>query len=99
MDINQSIKQELTNLDGQEVNEILGNFGEFKQYLAGKVEIGEKMGLSHESLTKATQHVASYLANHEEPRNREEQVLMELWKSASPEEQKTLASVLLKVVQ
>lgn len=98
MNIEQNINDQMSNLSGHEVSEILENFNSFKQYLSDKVELGEKLGLSEESLMKATQHVANYLANHEQPRNREEQVLMELWKTASEEEQRSLASMLLKMV-
>ena len=31
------------------------------------------------TLAKATEKVAGYLANHEEPRNREEHLLQQLW--------------------
>jgi Protein of unknown function (DUF3243) len=57
------------------------------------------MGLSEEKLAKTTEIVANYLAKHEEPRNREENVLMELWKSGSKEEQHTLSHMLLKMVR
>ncbi len=53
------------------------------------------MGLSEEKLAKNTELVANYLAKHEELRNREENVLMELWKSGSKEEQYTLVYILL----
>ena len=38
------------------------------------------MGLSDETLAKATEKVAGYLANHEEPRNREEHILQQFGK-------------------
>ncbi|TQR18499.1 DUF3243 family protein [Psychrobacillus soli] len=50
------------------------------------------MGLSEEKLAKNTELVANYLAKHENPRNREEKILMELWNSGSKEEQHALFS-------
>ncbi|WP_342512858.1 DUF3243 family protein [Sporosarcina sp. FSL K6-1522] len=61
--------------------------------------MGENMGLSEEKLAKTAEIVANYLANHENPRNREENILMELWNSGSKEEQHTLAHMLFKMVR
>ncbi len=83
MDMQDKVKKELSKIDGEDKNQILENFNRFKQYLSDKVELGENLGLSDEKLAKTTEIVANYLANHEEPRNREEYLLMELWKSGS----------------
>ncbi|MCG7344591.1 DUF3243 domain-containing protein [Sporosarcina sp. ACRSL] len=99
MDMQDKIQKELAKIDGEDKNQILENFNRFKQFLSEKVELGEKMGLSEEKLVKTVEIVASYLANHEEPRNREEKVLMELWKSGSEEEQRFLSKLLLKMVK
>ena len=93
------VKKELSKIDVEEKDQILENFNRFKQYLSEKVELGENMGLSEEKLAKTTELVANYLANHEEPRNREEKVLMELWKSGSKEEQHMLSHMLLEMVR
>ncbi len=99
MDIQNSVEQELSQLGHDQKEQILENFSHFKQFLSNKVEFGEKMGLSEESLAKATEYVANYLANHEEPQNREEQVLMELWRSGDKDQQHALAHMLLNMVQ
>lgn len=99
MDIKGKVQQELSQLDAESKEEVLENFSRFKQYLAEKVEIGESLGLSEEKLAKTTEIVANYLAKHEEPRNREEKILMELWKSGTKEEQNTLAHMLLEMVR
>jgi hypothetical protein len=99
MDMKDKVQQELSQLDVEKKDEILENFNQFKQYLAKKVELGENLGLSEEKLAKTTELVASYLAKHEEPRNREENLLMELWKSGSKEEQHALSHMLLNMVR
>jgi len=99
MGIEDKVQKELSKIDAEENNQILENFNRFKQYLSEKIELGENMGLSEEKLAKTTELVANYLAKHEEPRNREENLLMELWKSGSKEEQHTLAHMLLKMVR
>ena len=80
------VQTELGKVSDETKEEILENFNQFKQYLAEKVELGENMGLSEEKLAKTTEIVANYLAKHENPRNREENILMELWNSGSKEE-------------
>ncbi|MGE7022858.1 DUF3243 domain-containing protein [Solibacillus cecembensis] len=99
MDMKDKVQKELSKIDGEEKDQILENFNRFKQYLSEKVELGENLGLSEEKLAKTTELVANYLAKHEEPRNREENLLMELWKSGTKEEQHTLAHMLLKMVR
>ncbi|WP_172370437.1 DUF3243 domain-containing protein [Sporosarcina jiandibaonis] len=99
MGMQDKVKQELSKINVEEKDQILENFNQFKQYLSEKVELGENMGLSEEKLAKTAELVANYLANHEEPRNREEKVLMELWKAGSKEEQGVLAHMLLEMVR
>ncbi|MCM3636997.1 DUF3243 domain-containing protein [Sporosarcina luteola] len=99
MDMKDKVQKELAKIDGEDKGQILENFNHFKQYLAEKVALGENLGLSDEKLAKTTEIVAGYLANHEEPRNREEKVLMELWKSGSEEEQRVFSQMLLKMVK
>ncbi|PIC86995.1 hypothetical protein CSV72_06000 [Sporosarcina sp. P20a] len=85
---------------GEEKKEqILQNFNHFKGYLAEKVHKGENLGMSDEQLAKTTEFIANYLSRHEEPRNREQYLLQELWDSGSKEEQHSLAHMLLKMVR
>ena len=97
--IDERIDNKLDSIGTEEKEEILKNFSTFKSYLSGKVEAGEKMGLSEETLAKATEKVAGYLANHENPRNREEHLLQQLWKSADKDQQHTLSHMLLNLVK
>ncbi|QUG40005.1 DUF3243 domain-containing protein [Psychrobacillus sp. INOP01] len=97
--INERVEAKLSSIGQEEKEEILSNFSSFKSYLSGKVAAGEKMGLSDETLAKATEKVAGYLANHEEPRNREEHVLQQLWKSGDKDQQQALSHMLLNMVK
>lgn len=97
--IDERIDNKLDSIGTEEKEEILKNFSTFKSYLSGKVEAGEKMGLSEETLAKATEKVAGYLANHENPRNREEHLLQQLWKSADKDQQHALSHMLLNLVK
>ncbi len=99
MDMKDKVQKELTQMDSEKKEEILENFNRFKEYLGEKVSKGENLGLSDEQLAKTTELVAGYLAKHEEPRNREENVLRHLWVVGNKEEQHTLAHLLLKMVR
>ncbi|KAA0955884.1 DUF3243 domain-containing protein [Sporosarcina sp. ANT_H38] len=99
MDIKDNIAKELSKIDAEKTDQILENFNRFKQFLSEKISKGENLGLNDEQLAKTTEYVANYLAKHEEPRNSEENLLQELWKAGSKEEQHTLAHMLLKMVR
>ncbi|AYC28644.1 DUF3243 domain-containing protein [Paenisporosarcina cavernae] len=93
------VQEEMSKMDSQKKEEILQNFNTFKSYLSDKVATGEKLGLGEEQLAKTTEMVAGYLASHEEPRNSEENLLQELWKSGDKEQQHALAHMLLNMVR
>ena len=97
--IDKQVEVALESFSTDEKNDILKSFTTFKDYLADKVKMGEKMGLSDETLTKATEKVAGYLAAHEEPRNREEHLLQQLWKTADKDQQHALSQMLLKLTK
>lgn len=99
MNIDDRLDAKLSSINEEEKEEILKNFNTFKSYLASKVAAGEKLGLSEEALAKATEKVAGYLAKHEEPRNREEHLLQQLWKSGDKEQQHALSHMLLNLVK
>ncbi|PIC82578.1 DUF3243 domain-containing protein [Sporosarcina sp. P1] len=93
------LESEVSNMGKDKKDQILQNFNHFKGYLADKVEKGESLGMSDEQLAKTTTFIADYLSRHEEPRNREQYLLQELWDSGTKEEQHSLAHMLLKMVR
>lgn len=95
----EEIQNQMNNMDSEQKDQILENFGKFKSYLSDKVSKGEALGMSNEQMAKATEMVAGYLAKHEEPRNREEHLLRELWNSGDKEQQHALSHMLLNMVK
>ncbi|MCY8232127.1 DUF3243 domain-containing protein [Priestia endophytica] len=81
----------------EEKEQILQNFEEFKNYLGDKVEKGQKLGLSKEAVAKSAKKVADYLAKNEEPKNREEYLLQQLWKVGEEEDRHHLARMLVRL--
>ncbi|MDP4552836.1 DUF3243 domain-containing protein [Alkalihalobacillus macyae] len=90
-------KQAVAKMSEDKKDDIMQNFQSFKNYLGDQVHKGEKLGLGEEGLAKGAKRVADYLADHEEPRNREEKVLNELWNVANKEEREHMAHVLVKL--
>jgi hypothetical protein len=93
------VEEKLQSMGEEKKDEVLSSFETFKSYLGDKVAKGEKLGMKEEQLAMTAQKVADYLADHEEPRNREEKLLQELWKAGNEEEQHKLAHMLVKMVQ
>ena len=60
--------------------DVLSSFDDFKEFLSGKVRLGEKLGMDEEQLANSAQKVAEYLADKEPPKNSEERSPQELWK-------------------
>jgi hypothetical protein len=80
-------------------DEILQSFDTFKAYLKKRIKLGQSIGLNEEQMALVAQHVADYLAATEEPRNREEKLLQELWKVGNEEQRHKLAHLLVKLAQ
>ncbi|WP_160719236.1 DUF3243 domain-containing protein [Bacillus sp. USDA818B3_A] len=77
----------------------LSSFDDFREFLSGKVRLGEKLGLDEEQLANSAQKVANYLAEKQPPKNSEERLLQELWNVGTEEEQHKLAHMLVRLVQ
>jgi hypothetical protein len=93
------VDETLNRMDSDRADEILGDFNEFKSYLSKRIQLGKAAGLNEEQLANTAQKVADYLADKVEPRNREEQLLKELWKVGNEEEQHMLAHMLVKLAE
>jgi len=89
----------ITRIDPEERDRILRDFGEFKGYLRRRIHMAENFGMSEERMAIIAQKVADYLAGHEEPRNREERLLQELWKVGTEEERHGLAHMLVRLAR
>ncbi|ADC49096.1 MULTISPECIES: DUF3243 domain-containing protein [Alkalihalophilus] len=93
------IESEVQQSIPEEKEEILQNFEQFKDYLGDKVAKGEKLGMSEETLAKYAEKVGDYLAAKEDPRNREEKLLQELWQLGDQEQRHHLAHMLVRLAQ
>ncbi len=93
------VDQAISNMDSEKRDQILRDFEAFKGYLGKRIELAENLGLNEEQLAVIAERVAGYLASHEDPRNREEMLLQELWKVGDKEQQHMLAHMLVRLAQ
>ncbi|WP_404407345.1 DUF3243 domain-containing protein [Jeotgalibacillus malaysiensis] len=99
MDIENKVEKEARQTEPEKKEEILQSFDRFKDYLGDQVSKGEKLGLGEEALAKGAERVGDYLAKNEEPRNREEKLLQELWKLGDKDQRHQLAHLLVRLAQ
>jgi hypothetical protein len=78
---------------------VLKDFGEWKSFLGERVEQAKKMGMDEGTIANVASQIGDYLSGKVDPKNNEERLLKELWDNADNEQQKTLASVMVNLVQ
>ena len=71
----------------------------WKKSLASAVEYSEGLGVSDEQISNFAVKLGSYLSTNISPDIAENKSLKELWKVASPEEQKAIANCMVKLVK
>lgn len=78
---------------------VLDDFSTWREFLANRIDQAKDFGMSDKTITSMAQQVGDYLSQNVNPKNDEERVLQELWNAASKEEQRALASTMIKLVQ
>lgn len=78
---------------------VLTNFETWKQFLADRVKQAENIGLNEETISKLAFEIGSFLDEKVDPKNEQERVLKELWDIGDEEEKKTIARLMVKLVQ
>ena len=74
------------------------DWDKWKQTIAQAVDIGEKIGLEDETIVNIGSKLGSFLGKKVDPENREQRVIKELWDVANEEEQKSLTTILVRMV-
>lgn len=82
-----------------ENSKTLSEWDKWKSALSKAVNLGEAVGLSEETIDKLVYRVGNTLTAAVDPENREERVLQELWKVGDDRERKTLAKLIVKMVE
>ena len=81
-----------------EAVEIMKDWSSFKNSLRQGIETARKLGMSDQQIQTASVRVGDFLNEKICPGTREEQVLKDMWDVSSPEERRSEASVLYKMI-
>lgn len=74
-------------------------FTEFTNELASKLNIARKVGMSQQEIVNRAEDVGDWLAREVQPKSPEQRLLKEMWAVCDNQEQKAIASALVKLVQ
>ncbi|MCJ8006333.1 DUF3243 domain-containing protein [Lederbergia wuyishanensis] len=78
---------------------VLENWDQWKNFLGDRLDNAQEQGMSQKVINQLAHQVGDYLANQVDPKNEQERVLSDLWSVASEDEQKAIASVMVKLVE
>ncbi|MDF2592818.1 MAG: hypothetical protein K0S75_2284 [Clostridia bacterium] len=79
--------------------DMISDWDKWKQTLGSAVNIGQKIGLSENTIDTIGTKVGDLLNANVDPENREQRVLQELWRSGNDDDRKTLTKMLVNMVQ
>lgn len=77
---------------------VLDTFERWKAFLEERVEKAKQAGMSEEMISKLAYQIGEFLEEKVEPKNDEERLLKELWNVGDEEERKTIARLMVKLV-
>jgi hypothetical protein len=77
---------------------VLETFDKWKAFLAERVNQAQAAGLSDETISKLAFQIGEFLNEKVDPKNEEERILKLLWDVGTEEERKTIARLMVKLV-
>lgn len=77
---------------------VLNQFEKWKSFLHDRVEKARKAGMSDETIANLAYQIGEFLDEHVDPKNEEERLLKELWDVGDEQERKTIARLMMKLV-
>lgn len=78
---------------------VLDNFNDWKKFLGDRLQSAENKGMDQKTMTHLATEIGDYLQDKVDPKNGEERLLSDLWRSASDDERHALASSMIKYVK
>ncbi|MDY0396427.1 DUF3243 domain-containing protein [Virgibacillus halophilus] len=78
---------------------IMNDFDSWKDFLANRLDQAQAQGMSHETITNVAHEIGDFLSQRVNAKNDEQAVLKDLWNAASEQEQQSIASAMVKLVQ
>lgn len=80
-------------------NKLIEDFDKWKKTLYNLISVGEKVGLSENTIKNLGSKIGEFLASNVDPENREQRLLKELFEVANDKEKETLTSIIIKMIQ
>lgn len=80
-------------------NKLIEDFDKWKKTLYNLVSMGEKVGLSEDTITNLGSKIGEFLASNVDPENREQRLLKEFFEVANEKEKEILTSLIIKMIQ
>ncbi|WP_274361397.1 DUF3243 domain-containing protein [Paenibacillus thermotolerans] len=77
---------------------VLSTYDKWKQFLGERVKNARSAGMSDTTIQKLATDIGDFLANKVDPKNDEERVLRELWAVCDENEKRTMAGIMMKLV-
>ncbi|GAA4701316.1 DUF3243 domain-containing protein [Brevibacillus fulvus] len=78
---------------------VLENFRDWKSFLGERVGQAMEAGMENETIQNVAYQIGDYLAQQVDPKNDQERLLKQLWEAGNEEQQRALASMMVKLVQ
>ncbi|MDD9270353.1 DUF3243 domain-containing protein [Paenibacillus sp. GCM10023248] len=77
---------------------VLKVFDKWKEFLAERVSQAGQAGMSDEIISKLAFQIGEFLATKVDPENEQERLLKELWDAGDEQEKRTIARLMVKLV-
>jgi hypothetical protein len=78
---------------------VLDNFRDWKQFLGERVEQATQAGMESNTIQNMAYQIGNYLSEQVDPKNDQERLLKQLWDAGDEEQKKSLAAMMVKLVQ
>lgn len=78
---------------------VLDNFRDWKHFLGERVQAAKQAGMDSDLINQVAYQIGDYLAAQVDPKNDQERLLKELWDNGNEEQQRALASLMVKMVE
>ncbi|CAJ1002509.1 MULTISPECIES: DUF3243 domain-containing protein [Bacillales] len=78
---------------------VLDNFRDWKQFLGERVEQAKQAGMESDTIENVAYQIGHYLADQVDPKNDQERLLKQLWDAGDEQQQRALASMMVKLVE
>lgn len=77
---------------------VLETFDKWKHFLSERIDQAQSVGMNDEMISKLAFQIGEFLEDKVDPKNNEERLLQELWRAGSEDERKSLARMMVKMV-